>query len=192
MYIAWAKRSARRSSSALLCSSACMADNTNTPVLCLGCGESTRGPWDRRNLKSSVSQHVVPLWKSIIRRELEKRNQQADLDCVIAGPGDPDRVGQMCRKCFYAYEKVLKAQAVIESNAVKAIDAVVFASSASEKDSSQMLGKRTSSSISAISQSPSKRRTQPPVFVRSTSASRRSPHVAVSRQCHNTNYSACL
>ena len=162
-----------------------MAQSSNTPVLCLGCGERTRGPWDRRNLTSSVSQHVVPLWKSIISKELEKRNQQADLDFVIAGAGDSQRVGQMCRKCFYAYEKVLKAQAVIESNAVKA---VALLSSASAKDSSQTLGKRTASSTSGTSQSPSKRRTQPPVFVRSTTASKLSPHVAVSRHCHNTNY----
>ena len=94
-----------------------------------------------RNLRSSVSQHVVPLWKSIISQELEKRNQQADLDCMIASAGDSQRVRQMCRKCFYTYEKVLKAQAVIESNAVKAVALL---------------------SSAGASQSPSKRHTQPP------------------------------
>ena len=40
---------------------------------------------------------------------------------------------------------------MIESNAVKDIDAIVLVSSVSKKDSLQVLGKRTSSSTSAIS-----------------------------------------
>ena len=43
------------------------------------------------------------------------------MDFVVVGAGDSQRVGQTCRKCFYAYQKVLKAQAVIESNAVKSV-----------------------------------------------------------------------
>ena len=88
---------------------------------------------------------------------------------MIAGPGDSQRAGQMCRKFFYAYEKVLKAQAVIECNAVKP---VALLSLASSKDSSQMLGKRTrlAASLQQASLLPNHTH-NPPVFVRSTSAS---------------------
>ncbi len=105
-----------------------MATSTRTPiaqVICLACGEVTRRSSDRRNLKSSASQHVVPLWKTTITSELQKRNQLADLDGLISGSSEPHGAGHMCRKCFYAYEKVLKAKAIIESSAAKALDAIV-------------------------------------------------------------------
>ena len=41
------------------------------PVICLGCGEVIRRASERRNLKSSASQHVVPLWKTVMTSQLE-------------------------------------------------------------------------------------------------------------------------
>ena len=32
---------------------------------------------ERRNLKSSASQHVVPLWKAVMISQLEQRKQRA-------------------------------------------------------------------------------------------------------------------
>ena len=67
--------------------------HTKHTVLCLACGEVTQRPSDRWRMKSSTSQHVVPLRKHIVSRELEKRNQQADLDQIISGYGNPEEVG---------------------------------------------------------------------------------------------------
>ena len=36
-----------------------------------------RGYAERRNLKSSASQHVVPLWKPVMISQLEQRKQRA-------------------------------------------------------------------------------------------------------------------
>ena len=46
-------------------------------VVCHGCGEVMRRVSERRNLKSSASQHVVPLWKPVMISQLEERKQRA-------------------------------------------------------------------------------------------------------------------
>ncbi len=120
------------------------------------------------NLRSSASQHVVPLWKDIISSKLETKNLQADLDCLISGDGDLGRPGYICRKCFYVYEKVLKAQSEIKSRITKVIDVIVLrrvpvlscTTSASHVRAS---GKRVASS--SISAPAPKRRPPPPIFV---------------------------
>ena len=84
----------------------------------------------------------------------------------------------MCRRCFYAYEKVLKAKEVIESSAVKAIVPV-----SSSTDSSQESAKRksTSATCTTIAAPPPKRRPQPPLIVSDpTTGKTLSPGVAVS------------
>ena len=153
-------------------------------MVCLGCAEVTHRPSDRRKLKSSASQHVLPLWKHVVTRVLEKRNQQADLDGLLCGYGNPERGGQMCRKCFYAYEKVLKAQAVIESSVTKVVDVIIPVSSRT-RDVSQTTGTRVaSSSTTSLSPPPApKRRPPPPVFAHtpSTSMKSQSPDVVVTR-----------
>ena len=79
---------------------------------CVACGEVAVKRGDRRSLRSSASEHVLPLWKSTIEKALEKV-RMTDLE--------ETGTEQMCRRCFYAYEKVLKAHAVIEGNAAKAV-----------------------------------------------------------------------
>ena len=56
--------------------------------------------------------------------ELQNRNQVIDLDRLISGLSEPRRGGQMCRKSFYVYEKVVNARAIVEANAVNALDAI--------------------------------------------------------------------
>ena len=48
--------------------------------------------------------------------ELQRRGDVADLDSMISGVHGC-APGYMCRKCYYAYEKVLNAKVVIEVNA---------------------------------------------------------------------------
>ena len=89
-----------------------------TAVVCLACGETTKRSSDRRRLSSNVCQHVSSLWKTTISLELQKRSQlHVDVEALSLS-------GHVCRKCFYAYEKVLKAKAVVESSASKAVDAL--------------------------------------------------------------------
>ena len=56
--------------------------------------------------------------------ELQRRGDVADLDSMISGVHGC-APGYMCRKCYYAYEKVLNAKVVIEVNAAKALNAIV-------------------------------------------------------------------
>lgn len=153
-----------------------MHTKQSAPVVCLGCGEVAQRSSDRRNLKSSCSQHVVSLWKTTIASELQKRNQLADLDSLISGSGEPHGAGYMCRRCFYSYEKVLKAKAIIESNAAKVLDCIVPVINTTPTVGSQ----RTSSSCSTstIPAPPPKRRPPPPKFA-STPRRSQSPDVAV-------------
>ena len=55
--------------------------------------------------------------------ELERRGHAADLVSMVSGV-DGNGPGYMYRKCFYAYEKFLKAKVTIEENAAKALDAI--------------------------------------------------------------------
>ena len=91
--------------------------------LCLACGEVTRSA-DRRDLSTSASRHVVPLWKEIVGNELEKRKRQVDLDSLLSGFCNPTQVSHMCRRCFYGYEKSLNARTAIEARISKAVDAI--------------------------------------------------------------------
>ncbi len=87
----------------------------------------------------------------------------------------------MCRKCFYAYEIVLKAKAIIELSAVKALDAIVPGST-SRTDGLQASAKCTSSSASTIAAPPPKRRPLPTFAPdpEHTPGKTQSPGVAVS------------
>ena len=77
-----------------------MQDDRTTAVACLACGEATQSD-NRRNLTTAASKHIVPAWRAIATKELEKRQQHADLDGLLSV-----RAGFMCQRCFYAYEKV--------------------------------------------------------------------------------------
>lgn len=81
---------------------------SDTQLLCLACGEGPLVTTNRRNILSSSSQHVIPLWRHMVEMEFERRNQYVALDIVLSA----SQHTFMCRKCFYAYEKVLKTQEV--------------------------------------------------------------------------------
>lgn len=70
---------------------------------CLSCGDLAVAG-DRRVLgRGSGSDTVTSLWKKLITKELERRNTQLDIDSLIS-----QEEGYVCRKCFHAYEKLLK------------------------------------------------------------------------------------
>ena len=79
-------------------------------LFCVACGDVDKvtKPSNRRNIESTSSRHVFPLWKSLLMNELQKS------DCCI----DVDELLQkqnlvMCKKCFYAYEKYFESLEVI-------------------------------------------------------------------------------
>ena len=148
-----------------------MSSSARPVVLCLACGEVTSRTSDRRNLRNSSSQHVIPLWKDLVAEELSKRNQHADLDDLVSGNS-----GYMCRKCFYAYEKYLKVKEELALKAIHAIDAVIPVTSTTSCSTSPSVRKRLPSS--AIFPPPSKRMSsiQMPLVTASDS---KSPDVAV-------------
>ena len=73
--------------------------------ICLACGEQAVRK-DRRVIGgiSGESGAVTLLWKEFIVKELEKRGEQVNIESVFES--------YMCRKCYYAYQKLLKAKEV--------------------------------------------------------------------------------
>ena len=139
--------------------------------MCLGCGQTTRRSWERRNLHSSVTKEVTQLWKATLTSALQKRNSEADVDSLVcASCGAHSEY--ICRMCFYAYQRILKAKAVIESNAAKVVD--VFASTCS----SSFLSVDAQPSTSTISDPCSERLPSRFVYT-STPEQSHSPGVAV-------------
>ena len=150
-----------------------------------GCGVITQST-DRRNLNSISSQHVVPVWKNIVAKELEGR-------CLSVNLCDPlCSTAHMCRKCFYAYEKLLKATEFLSSNIKQVVDSIVSSAHTQDHMNSSCVTtenvcslnavtrKRVSNSISVL---PSSKRqpARPSVFSSSHNSSQPStPEVAVS------------
>ena len=64
---------------------------------CLGCGRSLEDVSYRRKLQSEQSKHILPLWMDVFSEIL----QEGGTTLVNAG-------GNMCRKCFSAYERCTK------------------------------------------------------------------------------------
>ena len=148
-----------------------------------GCGQAVQRSSERRNLTSSTSRHVVPLWKTVLGSALERRGiAAAQSESMIA---ELDGTGYMCRKCFYAYERVLKLKTTLEENAAKAIDAIVptRASPIASVAVSSSTPKRSSQNSTVIP--PPKRRPQSSVLSSSSSSgfphsTEPSPNVSVS------------
>ena len=73
--------------------------------VCLGCSEVTQKK--SRRVLGSTSEQVTILWKDVISKELELRSKQINLDNLL----HPGR-SYMCRRCYYAYDKLLQAKNV--------------------------------------------------------------------------------
>ena len=67
---------------------------------CLGCGDDLKTrAGDRRVMTSLSTQKIVPDWKEMMKKTLEKWNKTADLDAELADPS------YICRKCFGLFER---------------------------------------------------------------------------------------
>ena len=87
-----------------------MASAAPSPA-CLACGELSQKR-DRRVLcGSNTSEAIILLWKRVISKELQSRKQEIDMDRLLS-PG----LGYICRKCHYAYDKLLKAEDICNSS----------------------------------------------------------------------------
>ena len=61
------------------------AVRSRSEVVCLGCGVVTTRSSDRRNLNSSSSAHVLPLWKATIASQLNQLADSVSLECFLGG-----------------------------------------------------------------------------------------------------------
>lgn len=120
--------------------------------------------------------------------ELQRRRHAADLDCMISGV-QGSGPGYMCRKCFYAYEKVLRGKAAIEANVGKAFDAIAPLNLTSPIASLSSTSPKRSSPNPTVFP-PSKRRPQHSLLSSSSTVGKEpSPCVSVS---HNTIVSVII
>lgn len=93
-----------------------MALSMASNVLCLGCGAFINNSSDRRNLWGSSSKTVSSTWKSLLKAEFERRGWLTVFECLFTVDGIRTKnygsQKNMCRKCFYLYEKTHKSQEV--------------------------------------------------------------------------------
>lgn len=94
-----------------------MASNMASIVLCLGCGVTINNSSDRRNLYGNSSTAVLSAWKNALKGELERRKFLSVFESLFTANGEVRTKNygnqkNMCRKCFYLYEKTLKSQEV--------------------------------------------------------------------------------
>ena len=100
--------------------------NNASDTLCLACGELISKATERRNIFTSLSQHVTASWKTFFKRELENRKQYGVLETTFPESGEivAANIGNqkyVCRKCFYAFEKFLKFEEVQLNNKINVI-----------------------------------------------------------------------
>ena len=96
-----------------------MAASVNDPRndhICLGCGVVINNASDRRNLCGNASQNVSSAWKGLLKAELEGRGCGSTFESLFSADGELltnyGNQRNMCRKCFYSYERMLKTQEV--------------------------------------------------------------------------------
>ena len=63
---------------------------------------------------SNTSEAIILLWKRVILKELQSSKQEIDLDRLLS-----PRLGYICRRCHYAYDKLLKAEDAIRNEAYR-------------------------------------------------------------------------
>ena len=83
-------------------------------VVCLGCGITINHSSDRRNLCGNSSKTVLSAWMNFVKAELEKKGCLAVFESLFTIDGqirtkNHGNQKNMCRKCFYLYEKTLKS-----------------------------------------------------------------------------------
>ena len=83
-------------------------------VICLGCGEDIAKDRVKRLLQSDASQHILPLWSSILQDEFNfiGVNNTDVADLVSNG-------GKMCRKCFTTLERCSRIEDDLKESARK-------------------------------------------------------------------------
>ena len=129
-------------------------------VLCVGCGDDLS--WkssERRNLESVSSKPVLELWKTMFIQELN--DKEIDVEGFVERLIKDHRI---CRKCFYAYDRLLKLQKSLED---KISDAVIVLLPTPRRK------RRSDESSGSV---PAKRLPLPPTVA---SGSKKSPVVAV-------------
>ena len=87
---------------------------TRVEVVCLACGSTISKATERRNICNTSE--VISLWKSFLKREMERRKEVSIYECAFTDRGEiKTNKGiqkNICRKCYYLLEKLLKCEEV--------------------------------------------------------------------------------
>lgn len=87
-------------------------------VVCLACGSTISKATERRNICSTSSGLIFSLWKGYFKRELERKNQfGVSYESSFTDNGEVRTTNKgnqknICRQCFYAFEKLQKCEEV--------------------------------------------------------------------------------
>ena len=146
-------------------------------VICFGCGQALYQSSQRRNLTGAASSHVIPLWKAVLESQFERRGTATPVAMVVQDVIERKRAGFMCKRCFYAYDKLLKAVATLDANASKAVDAIT---TCIESQSSSTTPKRSSSDFTVYPAAKRCSQHTEPCLPSVSTSTRLSPQVSVS------------
>ena len=91
-------------------------------TLCVSCGNEISNATDRRNICNKPGKAVANLWRHFLEIECGKRDQLLLFEPLFSEDGairtrDNGYQKNMCRKCFYLFEKVEKLHQVNSFNA---------------------------------------------------------------------------
>ena len=89
-------------------------------VVCVGCGNEIPKTTDRRNISTKQAKEVSSLWRDCLR-EIARARQLTLEDSIFRGIfsdeggirlKDHGYQRNMCRKCYYLYDKTVKSHQV--------------------------------------------------------------------------------
>ena len=85
-------------------------------IYCVGCGCNITNSKGNRLIRTTPSRHVVPLWSSLMKEEIDSRGTSLAAQSLI------DDDGRMCRQCFNTFERASKVWETLKCNISKAAD----------------------------------------------------------------------
>ena len=85
-------------------------------IYCVGCGCDITNSKGNRLVRTTSSRHVVPLWSSLMKEEIDSRGAALVAQSLIHDDG------RMCRQCFNTFERASKLWEALKCNISKAAD----------------------------------------------------------------------
>ena len=73
-------------------------------IYCIGCGCDITNSKGNRLIRTTSSRHVVPLWSSLMKEEIDSRGTSLVTQLLIHDDG------RMCRQCFKTFKRASKGK----------------------------------------------------------------------------------